>query len=53
MVNFDNLLNNISSDDLFVPFGRITNINSSNIIVGAGSDQIIEFCVHAKCTKKI
>ena len=32
MVNFDNLLNNISSDDLFVPFGRITNINSSNII---------------------
>ena len=23
-----------------------------NIIIGAGSDQIIEFCVHAKCTTK-
>jgi len=27
-------------------------VESSNVIVGAGSDQIIEFCVHAKCTKK-
>jgi len=27
-------------------------VNSQNIIIGAGSDQIIEFCVHAKCTKK-
>jgi len=25
------------------------NVNSSNIIIGAGSDQVIEFCVHAKC----
>ncbi|RXJ85217.1 histidinol-phosphate transaminase [Arcobacter sp. CECT 8985] len=27
------------------------NVNSSNIIIGAGSDQIIEFAVHAKCNK--
>jgi histidinol-phosphate aminotransferase len=27
-------------------------VDSSNIIVGAGSDQIIEFCVDAKCNKK-
>jgi len=27
-------------------------VESSNVIIGAGSDQIIEFCVHAKCTKK-
>jgi len=26
-------------------------VNSSNIIVGSGSDQILEFCVHAKCDK--
>ena len=24
-------------------------VESSNIIIGAGSDQVIEFCVHAKC----
>jgi len=24
-------------------------VNDSNIIIGAGSDQVIEFCVHAKC----
>ena len=24
-------------------------VNEKNIIVGAGSDQVIEFCVHAKC----
>jgi histidinol-phosphate aminotransferase len=27
-------------------------VDSSNVIIGAGSDQIIEFCVHAKCNKK-
>jgi len=27
-------------------------VTDKNIIVGAGSDQIIEFCVHAKCNKK-
>ena len=32
MIDLDNLLNSIDTDDLFVPFGRITNINSSNII---------------------
>jgi histidinol-phosphate aminotransferase len=26
-------------------------VNDSNVIIGAGSDQIIEFCVHAKCDK--
>jgi histidinol-phosphate aminotransferase len=26
-------------------------VDDSNVIIGAGSDQIIEFCVHAKCTK--
>ena len=26
-------------------------VDSSNIIVGSGSDQILEFCVHAKCDK--
>jgi len=25
------------------------NVDESNVIIGAGSDQIIEFCVHAKC----
>ncbi len=25
------------------------NLNSSNIILGAGSDQVIEFCIRAKC----
>ncbi len=25
------------------------NINENNVIIGAGSDQVIEFCVHAKC----
>ncbi len=24
-------------------------LDSSNVIIGAGSDQILEFCVHAKC----
>lgn len=24
-------------------------VNSNNIIIGSGSDQVIEFCVHAKC----
>ena len=28
------------------------NVDSQNVIIGAGSDQIIEFCVHSKCTKK-
>ncbi|MCT7579581.1 aminotransferase class I/II-fold pyridoxal phosphate-dependent enzyme, partial [Aliarcobacter butzleri] len=27
------------------------NLESSNIIIGSGSDQIIEFCIHAKCKK--
>lgn len=27
-------------------------VEDKNVIIGAGSDQIIEFCVHAKCTKK-
>jgi histidinol-phosphate aminotransferase len=26
-------------------------VNEHNVIVGAGSDQIIEFCIHAKCNK--
>jgi histidinol-phosphate aminotransferase len=26
-------------------------VNENNIIIGAGSDQVIEFCVHAKCDK--
>jgi histidinol-phosphate aminotransferase len=26
-------------------------VESSNIVIGAGSDQVIEFCVHAKCDK--
>jgi histidinol-phosphate aminotransferase len=26
-------------------------VTSSNVVIGAGSDQIIEFCVHAKCSK--
>lgn len=31
------------------------NVDENNIIIGAGSDQVIEFCVHAKCdaTSKI
>ncbi|MFW2353035.1 histidinol-phosphate transaminase [Aliarcobacter butzleri] len=27
------------------------NLESSNIIIGSGSDQILEFCIHAKCKK--
>lgn len=27
------------------------NVDSKNIVIGAGSDQVIEFCVHAKCDK--
>ena len=27
------------------------NVVDNNVIIGAGSDQIIEFCVHAKCTE--
>lgn len=27
------------------------NVNDKNIIIGAGSDQVIEFCVHAKCNE--
>jgi histidinol-phosphate aminotransferase len=26
-------------------------VSSKNIVIGAGSDQVIEFCVHAKCDK--
>jgi len=26
-------------------------VNESNIVIGSGSDQILEFCVHAKCNK--
>jgi histidinol-phosphate aminotransferase len=26
-------------------------VNSSNIVIGAGSDQVIEFAIHAKCNK--
>jgi len=26
-------------------------VNENNIIIGAGSDQVIEFCVHAKCNE--
>jgi histidinol-phosphate aminotransferase len=26
-------------------------VNADNTIIGAGSDQIIEFCIHAKCNK--
>lgn len=26
-------------------------VKSNNIIIGSGSDQVIEFCVHAKCDK--
>jgi histidinol-phosphate aminotransferase len=26
-------------------------VESSNVIIGSGSDQILEFCVHAKCEK--
>ncbi|MEA2019978.1 MAG: histidinol-phosphate transaminase [Campylobacterota bacterium] len=25
------------------------NVDESNVIIGAGSDQVIEFCIHAKC----
>jgi len=32
MVDIDSLLNTIDSNNLFIPFGRITNINSTNII---------------------
>jgi histidinol-phosphate aminotransferase len=27
------------------------NVNENNVIIGAGSDQVIEFCVHAKCNE--
>ncbi|PAF49790.1 histidinol-phosphate transaminase [Helicobacter sp. 12S02232-10] len=27
------------------------NLQSNNIIIGSGSDQVIEFCIRAKCTK--
>ncbi len=27
------------------------NVQSSNIIIGAGSDQVLDFCVKSKCTK--
>lgn len=27
------------------------NLESSNVIIGSGSDQILEFCIHAKCKK--
>ena len=26
-------------------------VNDENVIIGAGSDQIIEFCIHAKCNE--
>jgi len=26
-------------------------VEDTNVIIGAGSDQIIEFCIHAKCTQ--
>ena len=26
-------------------------VDSKNVIIGSGSDQILEFCVHAKCEK--
>ena len=29
--------------------GRKFKVDETNIIIGAGSDQVIEFCVHAKC----
>jgi len=32
MVDIDNILNKIPEDNLFIPFGRIININSSNIV---------------------
>ncbi|MEA3383700.1 MAG: flagellar protein export ATPase FliI [Campylobacterota bacterium] len=32
MIDIDNLLNSINSDNLFIPFGRILNINSTNIV---------------------
>lgn len=28
------------------------NVTSKNIVIGSGSDQILEFCIHAKCNKK-
>ncbi|ADG92094.1 histidinol-phosphate aminotransferase [Arcobacter nitrofigilis DSM 7299] len=31
--------------------GKKFDVDSSNVIIGSGSDQIIEFCVHAKCEK--
>lgn len=34
-------------DSLSKKFG----VSNQNIIIGNGSDQILEFCVHAKCTK--
>ena len=27
-------------------------VESTNVIIGSGSDQILEYCVHAKCEKK-
>ncbi len=32
MIDLDNILNTIDSNNLFIPFGRITNINSTNIV---------------------
>lgn len=34
-------------DSLSTKFG----VNSKNIIIGSGSDQVLEFCIHAKCNK--
>src|SRR5574344_1250908 len=31
--------------------GKKYDMDSKNIIIGSGSDQILEFCVHAKCKK--
>ncbi|WP_419770706.1 MAG: histidinol-phosphate transaminase [Candidatus Marinarcus sp.] len=32
--------------------GEKYQVASNNIIIGSGSDQILEFCVHAKCNEK-
>ncbi|MEA2049952.1 MAG: flagellar protein export ATPase FliI [Campylobacterota bacterium] len=32
MIDLDNLINKIDQDNLFIPFGRITNINTTNIV---------------------
>jgi len=31
--------------------GNKFNVSSKNVIIGSGSDQILEFCVHAKCNE--